>query len=822
MPVHHFREAFRELQRDHEVIYTDVDESVPFEPRTPSELGLRESIGSPSSVARLMDGIEILVVQGAPVTDEVIDASPALRLVGCARGGPVNIDVAALRERGIELINTPGKNSEAVADLTIAFLVMLSRRLPEAIDYVRRGEELSGNFVGAQFMGRDLRGSTLGLVGYGQVGRRVATRARAFGMPLIVYDPAVRADHARQAQTLDELLAESDFVSLHARAPADRSTLIDARALAAMRPGACLINTAREVLIDEDALDAGTRVRPPWGSRARRVRDPGARLAITAASPRERRPHPPPGRRDPRVTAAGRGDARRRHHAVHRRRTTRAPRACGEERSVNEELLLAIDAGTGSARAVLFTPEGEMIAAGQREYSHRPLAGVPGSQVFDSANNWRLICDCVREALVDRGSRLSAVKAVSATSMREGMVLYDASGEAIWACPNVDGRAGAESAELIASGAAREIYERSGDWVSITAPARFLWIARHEPELFASIAHVTMLGDWILQRLSGEFVTDPSLGSSSGMFELAQRDWSGRILEICGLDREVFPAVVDPGSVIGTVTPSAAADTGLRAGTPVVCGGADTQLALAGLGFGDPGQVTIVGGTFWQHTVVLDTPLVDPKGRLRTLCHTVPDRWMMEGIGFYCGMVMRWFRDAFCESELEQARREGVDVFTVLERKAATRPPGSNGVFGIFSNLMQADRWIHASPAFVGFNIDDPSSSGRIECFRAIEESGGYVSRGHHAIVEELLGHRSRSRRDVWRRGEGRAVAADRCRRARRPRGDPGRDRVDRARRRALRRGRRRPDRRRGRAGAPVPADPTNTGPRAVRDGRLR
>ncbi len=255
MPAEHFRGAFRELELDHDVRYADVDESIPFEPQTPSELGLRESIGSPASVTRLMDGIEVLVVQGAPVTDEVIAAGPALRLVGCARGGPVNVDIGALRERGIELINTPGKNSEAVADLTLAFLVMLSRRLPEAIDYVKRGEELSGNFVGALFMGRDLRGSTLGVVGYGQVGRRVAVRARAFGMPVIVYDPAVRADDAPQVETLAELLAGSDFVSLHARAPADGSTLIDARALAAMRPGACLINTAREILVDENALD---------------------------------------------------------------------------------------------------------------------------------------------------------------------------------------------------------------------------------------------------------------------------------------------------------------------------------------------------------------------------------------------------------------------------------------------------------------------------------------------------------------------------------------------------------------------------------------
>lgn len=407
---------------------------------------------------------------------------------------------------------------------------------------------------------------------------------------------------------------------------------------------------------------------------------------------------------------------------------------------MSDELLLAIDAGTGSCRAVLFSVEGEQVAAGQREYSHPEQPGVPGSRVFDTADNWRLIGECVREALAGAHADPTTVQAVSATSMREGMVLYDAAGDEIWACPNVDGRAGAEAAELVESGAAQEIYERSGDWVSITAPPRFLWIARHQPEVFASIAHVGMLGDWILRRLSGAYVTDPSLGSSSAMFELSRRDWSERILEICGVDRAAFPEVVDPGTVVGEVTAAAAADTGLRAGTPVVAAGADTQLALLGLGVTEPGRFTVVGGTFWQHTVVLDQPVVDPEGRLRTLCHTAPGRWMMEGIGFLCGLVMRWFRDAFCELETAQAQRDGIDVYELLERKAAARPPGSNGIFGIFSNVMQTDRWVHASPGFVGFDIENPASAGRMECFRAIEESAAYVSRGHLAIVEAITG----------------------------------------------------------------------------------
>jgi autoinducer 2 (AI-2) kinase len=112
----------------------------------------------------------------------------------------------------------------------------------------------------------------------------------------------------------------------------------------------------------------------------------------------------------------------------------------------------------------------------------------------------------------------------------------------------------------------------------------------------------------------------------------------------------------------------------------------------------------------------------------------------MEGIGFYCGLVMRWFRDAFCELEALEAERTGEDVYAILERKAACVPPGANGVFGIFSNVMQASRWVHASPGFLGFDVGDPGRAGRRECFRAVEESAAYVARGHVGIVKEVAG----------------------------------------------------------------------------------
>jgi autoinducer-2 kinase len=409
---------------------------------------------------------------------------------------------------------------------------------------------------------------------------------------------------------------------------------------------------------------------------------------------------------------------------------------------VSGELLLALDAGTGSCRAVLFGTDGSQVAIAQREWSHAEMPGVPGSQVFDTETNWTLIAECVRQALAESGVDASAIRALSTTSMREGMVLYDKAGRDLWACPNVDSRAGVEATELVERGLAETIYRHGGDWVAITAPARLLWVQRHEPELFAKVAHMNMLADWITHRLTGEFVTDPSIGSSSGMFDLARRTWSAEVVDICGMKMGVFPTVLAPGTIAGVVSSGAAAATGLRPGTPVVVGGADTQLGLVGIGVVEPGRFTVIGGTFWQQTIGLSEALIDPRARLRTLCHALPDQWMMEGIGFYCGLSMRWFRDAFCDLERLEAERTGVDAYTLMERAALGVPPGSNGVIGILSNLMTASRWIHASPAFVQFNVGNPASSGKKECVRAIEEAAAYVSRGHLKVIEEIT-HRS-------------------------------------------------------------------------------
>lgn len=289
MPTGYFQQAFGGLGPGYDFDYLQVEPSAPFTPTSPSERRINEYQGSPGELCAHMGGVEVLVVQGAPVTDAVLGASASLKLVGCARGGPVNVDMVAVNALGLPLVNTPGKNAEAVADQTLAFLVMLARGFPRAQRFLEEGGVLKDNWEGAKFIGSDLRRHTLGLVGYGQVGRRVARRALAFGMQVLTFDPYLGSDPGEGVErvwALEELLERADFVSLHARATDKNENLFDENAFARMKRGSFFVNTARETLVDEDALDlalasgklAGAAldvVRPGYGTgRHRLLRHP--------------------------------------------------------------------------------------------------------------------------------------------------------------------------------------------------------------------------------------------------------------------------------------------------------------------------------------------------------------------------------------------------------------------------------------------------------------------------------------------------------------------------------------------------------------------
>ncbi len=195
----------------------------------------------------------ILVRSGVRITRQVIEAAPRLRVIGRAGVGVDNIDLDAATERGIWVVNAPDSNSVAVAEHVFALMLALSRRLLGAAASVCRGEWRRG-----AYRGEELYGKTLGIVGLGRIGGRVAERARAFGMTVLAHDPYVAPSQAQSLGArlvpLNELLRESDYISLHVPATQGTDHLLGAAQLSQCKPGAYLVNCSRGNVVDEAAL----------------------------------------------------------------------------------------------------------------------------------------------------------------------------------------------------------------------------------------------------------------------------------------------------------------------------------------------------------------------------------------------------------------------------------------------------------------------------------------------------------------------------------------------------------------------------------------
>lgn len=219
------------------------------------ELRLAPKHGSrtPREVAALLDGVVAAVVSTDPFDRSALEAARDLRVVARVGVGTDSIDLEAATRAGVVVTITPGANQETAADHTLAMMLGALRRLVEHDGSVRRGEWRRGG----DLTGWDLNGMTVGLVGYGGIGRAVARRLRAFEARVLVADPALNGlapDAGAEVATLPALLRRADVVSLHLPLTDASRGLIDARALDTMRPEAVLVNTSRGGIVDEPAL----------------------------------------------------------------------------------------------------------------------------------------------------------------------------------------------------------------------------------------------------------------------------------------------------------------------------------------------------------------------------------------------------------------------------------------------------------------------------------------------------------------------------------------------------------------------------------------
>lgn len=256
-----FKKYLGNLYSSQQIRYLNPRLDGPTAIRTQTQMvqGVREARGDPEQIKSEIGDTEVLVVEFAPITEAVINAGKKLKLIASTRGGPVNVDVKAAAKKSVPVTHTQGRLAQPVSDHAMGLILTEARNIARSYAAIRDGTFFSDPNIRAKWHRiPEMEGKTLGIVGFGNVGREVAKRATGFGMNIIAFDPYVKEEDAKKLGvkmvSLENLMRESDFITVHAREAPETFHLVGKDQIKLMKPMAYVINTSRGSIIDEKAL----------------------------------------------------------------------------------------------------------------------------------------------------------------------------------------------------------------------------------------------------------------------------------------------------------------------------------------------------------------------------------------------------------------------------------------------------------------------------------------------------------------------------------------------------------------------------------------
>ncbi len=362
---------------------------------------------------------------------------------------------------------------------------------------------------------------------------------------------------------------------------------------------------------------------------------------------------------------------------------------------MSDRYILAHDLGTSGNKATLFDAQGHLVNSAFAPYDTaypRPNWAEQNPQSW-----WEAVCSTSRKLLASSNVSANKIAAIGFSGMMMGCLPVAADGAALRSCIIwADQRAQEEAAFVAKRCGADEVYLRCGHRTSpaYCAP-KILWVRNHQPDIYARAAKFLVPKDYIVHRLTGEFVTDYSDASGTLLFDLTERRWHQPFLDALGLSADQLPTPYSSNTVVGHVTPHAARESGLAPGTPVVIGGGDGSCAGVGAGVIEPGAAYCVIGTSAWISVSTLTPAPDPQQRTMTFHHVHPDRYAPMGVMQLAGGAREWAWKALSDGDLD------------LDAAAAAVEPGAEGL--IFLPYLMGERspwWDpQARGAFVGLSI---------------------------------------------------------------------------------------------------------------------
>jgi xylulokinase len=388
---------------------------------------------------------------------------------------------------------------------------------------------------------------------------------------------------------------------------------------------------------------------------------------------------------------------------------------------------LGIDIGTGGSRAVLINERGAIVAS--ETVDHAAFASPQIGWAEQSPEDWwRASTAAIRSVLRSENVAAENIGAVGLSGQMHGSVLLDKNDKVLrpallWC----DQRTGKQCNEINEAVGREKVVELVSNpaITGFTLP-KMLWVRDNEPDVWARVTNVLLPKDYIRFRLSGDKASDVADSSGTLLFDVANRRWSSEMLAAFDLSKDLMPAVFESIEITGTVSQTAANETGLRTGIPIVAGAGDNAAGAVGAGVVSPGMASATIGTSGVMFVVTDQPRLDSKGRIHTLCHAIPGRWHNTGVTQSAGLSLKWFRDNLANNL----------SYDELSAAASNVAVGSDGA--LWLPYLMGERTPYLDPdaraAFIGLT----ASHTRAHLVRAVMEGVAFSLRDSLEIFCEL------------------------------------------------------------------------------------
>lgn len=398
--------------------------------------------------------------------------------------------------------------------------------------------------------------------------------------------------------------------------------------------------------------------------------------------------------------------------------------------------LLGIDIGTSGTKTVLFDENGHALAQYTGEYPlYQPHNGWAEQ---DPEDWWHATVDGIRAVLATVPAAAQDGIAVGLSGQMHGLVMLDRDGAVlrrsiIWC----DQRTGDEVEQMKQVVGEKRLIEISANpaMTGFTA-AKILWVQNHEPDIYARCAHILLPKDYVRYRLTGEFATEVSDASGMQLMDVGGRCWSAELLSAFGIDRGMLGMMYESPGITGTVHQLAAEATGLPVGTPVAAGAGDNPAAAIGTGIVCQGSAFNTIGSSAVIYAVSDELRLDLQGRVHSLCASVPGKWTVMSCTQGAGLSLKWLRDTCCAAEIEQAHREQVDPYRIMDTLAAEVPVGADKL--LFLPYLMGERSPHPDPLCRGTFVGLSARHGRGALIRAVMEGVAYSQRECLDVFREM------------------------------------------------------------------------------------